>query len=91
MYARNCLTETSDVRCTGFHRTKTYLDGRNCKYADKLVFSNCLHSAVTVTYGQRGRDQLFMVMLRIGSNGSETGITSYHSICFKNRLSKPRR
>ena len=40
--------ETSVVNVIGIHPIKTHLKGGNY-YADKLLFSNCLHIAVNLT------------------------------------------
>jgi len=61
--------ETATVHLIGFHPTKTHLDGAKY-YADKLVFSICLHTAVILTLCTL-MDQLCLVSLTVVKMGNE--------------------
>ena len=71
---------TSVVSFIGFHPTKSHLEDGNY-YADKSLFSYCLHTSVILTcnvhinYVERGGGQFCMVSLSIAKNRLEKRIT----------------
>ena len=48
-YGVIAIGETSYVCFVCVHPRKTYTEGGNCNYADKLLFSNCLRVGVMLT------------------------------------------